>query len=183
MPYRSLLVLLLILSSCGYRAGYGGIAAGHRTVSVPYVKGDVSGIVTNALIKQFSRSGGLRYSQCDADLILNVKIIRVCEENIGFRYDRKKSGRRTKTIVPAETRIFTIADIEVIEAVNCCRILGPVRIRASVDFDHDYYDSRGGINVFSLGQFSDYDEAYDAAKNPLSEALAKKIVDYVNNTW
>ncbi len=44
-----------------------------------------------------------------------------------------------------------------------------------------YYSSRKGVNVFSLGQVTDIDEARDVAEYPLHRRLAQKIVDYINN--
>ena len=54
-------------------------------------------------------------------------------------------------------------------------------IKASMDFDHDYYSSRHGVNIFSLGQLTDYDTAEDTVRKPLNDRLAEKIADYVIN--
>lgn len=176
-------LLLLLLTSCGYQFGQGGLASRYHSISVPYVEGDRDGSLTAAIVRQLTESGDYEYKNCGGALSLDVKVIDVNDQNIGFRYDRKKSGKLQKSIIPTETRIQAVAEVTVYEAGSCCALLGPVRIQATVDFDHDYYNSRDGINIFSLGQLSDYDEAYDAVKVPLSEALAKKIVDYVNDSW
>lgn len=173
---------LLILTSCGYRTGQGGVVSSYKTISVPYVVGDLDGSLTSAIVRQLSRNGDLEY-QSDGALALQIEIIDFRDVNIGFRYDRDNHGHLTKTIIPTETRITEICEVKVMEACSGKVVLGPTRIAASVDFDHDYYSSRNGVNIFSLGQLSDYDTAHDAVYVPLNQALAQKIVDYVCGYW
>lgn len=173
----------LFLTGCGYQFGQGGIAEQYNSISVPIVQGDRDGVITASIIRKLTESGAYNYRNCDGALILYVKVVDVRDQNIGFRYDREKGGKLDNTIIPTETRLISVAEVWAVDRCSQCTVLGPVLIRACVDFDHDYYNSRDGINVFSLGQLSDYDEAYDAAQRPLSEALATKIVDYVNESW
>lgn len=178
-----LLALLFLLSSCGYQFGEGGIASQYKTLSVPLVLGDEDGDLTSALVEQVVRSGAYAYSRDEGALILKVELIDFRDENIGFRYDRKKDGKRRKAIIPTETRLAVTAEVTLIESCSGRPILGPARILANIDFDHDYYSSRGEINVFSLGQLGDYDSAYDAVYKPLNRVLAQKIVDFINDSW
>lgn len=185
---RVFLTLLLIsgagLSSCGYRMGLGeGLPTRYNSISIPYVQGDNDGSLTAAVIKEMAESGSFEYRNTGGRLTLQIKKIDLSEENIGFRYDRKKRGQLTKDIIPTETRITEIVEVTVIDSATCLNVLGPVRLAASVDFDHDYYFSRDRVNVFSLGQLSDLDEAYDAVEIPLQRKMAQKIVDYVNQSW
>lgn len=176
-------LLLILLSSCGYQFGEGGIASQYQTISVPFVKGDWNGDLTTTLIESIAQSGSYTYSRCNGALILHVELMEFTDENVGFRYDRKKSGRLRKSIIPVETRIETTAEVKLVEAGSGKIVLGPVLITACVDFDHDFYSSRNGINTFSLGQLSDYDAAYDAMYHPLNLALSRKIVDFVVDSW
>jgi hypothetical protein len=178
-----LTLLALCLVSCGYHLGFGGLSSQYPSISVPYVEGDKDGSLTAAIIRKISESGVYEYKNSNGTLSLSARVIEVSDENIGFRYDRNKKGKRTSTVIPTETRIKAVAEVTVFDSCNSCVLLGPVLIEAFVDFDHDYYNSRDGINIFSLGQLSDYDEAHDAVKAPLDEALANKIVDYVNGSW
>ena len=114
---------------------------------------------------------------------MKVELIDFDDENIGFRYDRKKDGRRRKAIIPTETRLIATAQVTLIQAYSGEALIGPVRLAASVDFDHDYCSDRGEINIFSLGQLNDYDTAYEAAFRPLNRVLAQKIVDLINDSW
>ena len=183
--YKNLhfILLLLLLSSCGYRFGHGGISETYYSFSVPYVEGDRHGRLTGAIIRELSTRGSLAYCQSGADLILRVTILNISEENIGFRYDRDKIGDVRNAVIPSESRISGFVEVTVVDTETCCEIMGPIRISASVDYDHDYVAGPEGVNIFSLGQLTDQDTARDAVKRPLHEALAEKIVDYVSNAW
>jgi len=160
-----------------------GLRSRYSSISVPYVKGDQEGLLTAAIVKEIVRSGAFEYQFSGGSLVLNIIEIDLDEDNIGFRYDRKKQGCLTKDIIPTETRITIFVEVWVTEAASCTTLLGPVRLSASVDYDHDYYSSRDGVNVFSLGQLSDLEAAYDAVQIPLNRAIAEKIVDYISQSW
>jgi hypothetical protein len=179
------LCLVVLLSSCGYQVGQGnsGLPSRYSTISVPYVKGDIDGTLTSAIIKEIVRSGAFAYQYSGGALILNVRQVEIDEDNIGFRYDRKKRGERTKDIIPVEARITILVEVWVTEAISCTTVLGPVLLSASVDYDHDYYSSRDGVNIFSLGQLTDLEEAYDAVQTPLNREIAEKIADYISQSW
>lgn len=178
------IAFIAMLSSCAYKMGQGGgLPCRYPTVSVPYVVGDKDGTLTAAIIKDLVRSGSFDYRYSGGSLILNIVVVDLSEENIGFRYDRKKRGKLTKDIIPTESRITIVVELSAIESASCCTVLGPVRLSASVDYDHDYYSSRDGVNIFSLGQLSDLDEAYNAVQAPLFRAIAQKISDYVSQSW
>ncbi|MFQ5729847.1 MAG: hypothetical protein ACE5GN_05765, partial [Waddliaceae bacterium] len=89
----------------------------------------------------------------------------------------------THSMIPTETRIKVLAEVTVRDSCSGEMVLGPAKIYASVDYDHDYYFSRDAVNVFSLGQLTDSDAAHDAVQSPLNRALAQKIVDYVIHSW
>lgn len=173
------LVASICTSCAGYHWGQGSIVSKYQTISVPYVEGDWDGSLTSAIIQQVSQSGILKYRKQGADLILQVKVIDYSDENIGFRYDRKKDGKLSSRIIPDETRIWVLVEVAIIDAGCGTTFLGPVQLYADVEFDHDYYDSRNGVNVFSLGQLTDIEAARDAAQRPLNRCLAQKIVDYI----
>jgi hypothetical protein len=181
--FLALAVTLLFLASCGYTLGHGELSEKYSTISVPYVKGDWNGEMTSNLVKKMSQSGAFSYRPEGGALLLNVEIKDYRDENIGFRYDRNKKGKLTHSIIPTETRIIAIAEVTLLDAGSCQPVIAPVLISASVEFDHDYYSCRHGINIFSLGQLTDYDAAYDDVYRPLNEALSQKIVDYISNFW
>lgn len=175
--------LLGFFSSCQYQFGRGELAGQYQTIAIPYVEGDQEGGVTAEVIKRMSETGALRYVSSHGELILKIKLIEFRDENIGFRYDRKKQGELKKTVIPTETRLNAVAEVIITEASSGKIIRGPTRIKTSIDFDHDFYSSYHEINVFSLGQLNDYDAAHDAVMYPLNRQLAEKIVDYVTQSW
>lgn len=184
MKTISKLIVLLFLSSCSYKAGVGGeLQTRYSSISVPYIDGDQSGLLTSLVIKEVVQTGAFDFRYCNASLTLLVTVIDIDEENIGFKYDRKKRGKLTKDIIPVEARMSIVVEVSVVDAASNCTVLGPVRLSACVDYDHDYYSSRDGVNIFSLGQLTDLEEAYDTAETPLFKAIAVKIADYITNSW
>jgi hypothetical protein len=181
--YFFLLIGCCGLVSCQYQFGRGELSQRYSTISIPYIEGDQEGDLTTEVIKKLSSSGVFRYVNTGGDLLLKIKLIELRDENIGFRYDRKRRGKRKHAIIPTETRFTALVEVLLIESGTGETIRGPTRITASTDFDHTYYYTRHEINVFSLGQLSDIDEARDAAQQPLNRYLAERIVDYIMNSW
>jgi hypothetical protein len=177
------MITCLLLCGCGYQLGQGEGLIRNSTLTIPYAIGDLDGSLTTAVVKEAVRSGFFEYRHDGGSLILHVVKIDIEEDNIGFRYDRKKHGSLTKDVIPTEARISMLVEVWVTQAISGCTILGPVRLSASVDYDHDYYSSRDGVNIFSLGQLSDFEAAYDAAQVPLNRAIAEKIIDYISHSW
>ncbi len=183
---KGLLLVVVVgyfLFGCQYQFGRGELSQRYATISVPYAEGDQKGELTTDVIKKLSTSGAFRYVSCGGDLILKIKLVEFREENIDFRYDRKKTGRLKKSIIPTETRVTAISEVLLIESGTGQIVRGPTQITASTDFDHTYYTTRDKMNIFSLGQLNDIDAARDAVMHPLNRYLAEQIVDYVINSW
>lgn len=163
--------------------GTGEAVSPSKTMQVPMVKGDIDGSLTQLVVKELAQRG-CRIDQAKAcNLVLHVDLIEIRDEEIGFRYDRNKKGEMTHSIIPVETRVFAKAEVYLEDGCKGCTVLGPVRIEAWHDYDNDYYYSQNGVNVFSLGELSDYETAKEAAKIPLYRALSRKIADYVLVSW
>lgn len=161
-----------------------GALAEYRTISIPYIEGDLDGDLNACLVRQLSRTGAFDYVNDEGgSLTLRVKVIDFSDDNIGFRYDRKKDGHLKKTIIPTETRLGILVEVSVIENCSGTILRGPVRFASSFDFDHEYDTSRNRVNIFSLGQLGDIDAASDVAQHPLNQKMAKKIVDYLCDSW
>ncbi len=161
---------------CGYRFAS---LQDCPTISLPYVGGDERGLFTAALIREIECSGAFQYVNAGGELELIVKMFDFREENIGFRYDVNKHGQLTNSLVPAEMRFSTLAEVTVFDTQNGCILLGPIKVASHVDFDHDYFKVRDGQNVFSLGQLTGTEEAKEAASPLLYRKMAEKIVTYL----
>jgi hypothetical protein len=172
-----------VLTGCGYRIEENFSADDSPVyVNIPYIDGDVDGKLTSALIKELSSSGKYLYSP-SGELQLIVTIDDYYDENIGFRYDRSRKGKLKHYIIPTETRSYMLVEVELKSAFCEEAARAPVKILASMDYDHDYYIIRHGVNIFSLGQLTDVDTAEEAALVPLEKKMAEKIVDYVVYGW
>jgi hypothetical protein len=169
--------------SCGYKFGHGSMSEQYHTISVPYVKGDHSGIFTAELIKQISHSGAFKYRNSNAELTMKAVIHDYHDENIGFQFDKDADGNRISKLVPTERRVKVLVEVSLIEALTGNIVLGPKFFTAEADYDFDPDITRDNIAGFSLGQLNSTDEAKEVALNPLNQSLSKKIVDYITNTW
>ncbi len=182
MVGRALLLIYLmaglVLTSCGYHLGSGGSLPPIR-VCIPFIEGDKDGLFTEELVRQISSRTSLVYDDQNPQARLVVKIIELRDENVGFRYDRKRSGELRHNIIPVETRLAVCAEVTLFSLCDGSIIFGPAVVGASIDFDHEYYPNRNAVNVFSLGQLTDIDAARDAAIYPLSRELARRIADYL----
>lgn len=177
---------MLGLIGCGYHLGSGDFLRCYKTISIPYMECDQDGIFTTALVHHLTSTTPLRYMTCGGELCLKTRLICPKEENIGFRYDIEKCGkltRRAPWLIPTEARLWVSAEIELIDRTSEESLIGPLIVSVYIEFDHEYYLSRHGVNVFSLGQVTDIREANDAAQLPLARALAKKIVDTISYAW
>lgn len=177
-----LLLTLTFLTSCSYRLGQGSITDQYQTISVPYVCGDLDGTLTAELIKQLEITGGLHYVNCQGDIQLLVNLVDLRDQNIGFRYYREHGDKITRCLVPTETRVTAVVEVKVVDLCTGQCVLGPVILKENVVFDYEYLNG-DGVNIFSLGQLNDDDAARITAKTPLNKALARKIVEYVNESW
>jgi len=155
----------------------------YRTISIPYIEGDLHGELTAAVVREIAAASPFQYRSEGGDLQLIVKIIDIDDTNIGFRYDCKHNHKHSKSIIPSETRLSIVVEITLINAATDIAVFSPVRLMASIDLDHDYnYSLRSrGIVHFSLGQLTDADDSFEAAHTPLYLAIAQKITDYINS--
>ena len=185
--FRALRFIFLFLApvfliACGYRFDCENCLGCAKTLSLAPIKGDWDGDLTAALTAEIARSGCFEYRRTGGAVTLQVSLTDFDDENIGFRYERNKRGHIRKAIIPTETRITAIAEVSLVEEGSGQVLFGPVEVKAQVDFDHDYYASRKNakVNVFSLGQLTDYDDAYEDALRPLNRVLAQKIADLIS---
>ncbi|CRX37828.1 hypothetical protein [Estrella lausannensis] len=179
----SFTLIAFLSNSCGYQMGTGETVSPYKTLQIPLVKGDIDGSLTQEVVKELAQRGCAISQTSSCGLILHINLLEIRDEDIGFRYDRNKKGELTHSIVPVETRVFAKAEVSLEDGRQGCTLLGPVRIEAWHDYDNDYYYSQNGVNVFSLGELSDYETSKEAAKRPLYRALSRKIADYVLVSW
>lgn len=186
MLRRSSLLFLLFFASCGYH-----IESGEKiAISVPYVQGDIEGMLTNEIVRNLSTTTQFQYTQGDGNWLLQAKILSFGDDRIGYRYDRDDvSGKRRTNVVGVENRLSLCVELSIVSCATGKCILGPKIVKA--DTEYDYYDPNSLKDVsftnnlgirqtsvgFSLGQLDSVEGAHNDAYLPLFQNLAKKIVE------
>ncbi len=188
---RYSLVFLFLLSSCGYRFEGPGLSEEVTTLSIPYVSGDVDGIITDALVRAFAGSGAYRYLTTGGALELRIHVTGGGNERIGWKYQRSTTGELQHELIATEARRSMSADITLVEGSTGEIVYGPTTVHAYVDYDYYEPDSIQDLSFintfgvrqtsvnFSRGQLDSSEGAYDSSLTPLSRQLAKKIVDRI----
>jgi hypothetical protein len=183
------LSLLLLLAACNYHLLNEDIADGGELIEVPYVRGDIGGLLTDHLVREVARSGLFTYAHGSGKLSLQVEILSDESMEIGYQYDRKDAtGCRDKNILPSETRRIIVAKVTLIDTLSGQPLIAPYEIQAYSEYD---YANPSSINElafidscctcrsslkFSLGQFDSIDSAEDNALSPLFRRLAHEIM-------
>jgi len=180
-----------LLSSCGYHFTGPSSTEETTSISIPYVKDDIEGQLTDELIRAFASSGNFSYRSEGGQLELRVVINRRRTTPIGWRYQREVDGLIVDELIPVEGRLQLAVDVELLDSVTEETLFGPVTITALADYDYyetdviqdlSFIDSAGVRQTsikFSLGQLDSSEGAFDAAYPYLSGRLAKKIVDRI----
>lgn len=196
--YRVLVLVIfsifisIFLVSCGYRPGLGPMQGRQHRIAVPYVCGDRDGMFTSEIVRQIAISGCYCYSDSCADVVLKVKLLDREDVSIGFRYETDQYGNVGQRLVASEDRAELIAEIELLRSGSCQPILGPVCLKACMNYDfapETSADTFGPpsdlqtITRFSLGQLDYREAAADAVRMPLYRQLAKQVVDYISESW
>jgi len=184
-----ILLNLFFLTSCGYHTE----DSNSRTISIPYVKGDQEGLLTDALVKAVSLSNQFTYAK-GAELTLEAEIVYDRTEHIGWKYDRKPtSGERINRLVPSEDRREVTIRFSLISERSGKVIYGPTEVTADSAFDFVDSDSsldtsfitpsgrRSSALFFSLGQLDSAEGAKHAALTPLYRKLAHKTIEGIEN--
>jgi len=175
-----IVILLSFLSSCGYHFTQGEQALGSRSVYVPYVEGDESGFLTNALIYALSKQVRVCHDNGTPDVVVKVCLKPSLDTNIGFRY---ATGDERKVVTSDEARITLIAEVKVIDCSTGALLKGCQTVIASIDYDFESDFSIFGEDTFSLGQLKMYSQARQTSQQSLFKLLAEKIVDSLLYCW
>lgn len=186
---------LCCLTACGYHFSDKNADI---ALSVPFVKGDRSGVLTTALIEELSRSHRVTYGGVDAPYVLKVEIIAQSKEEVGYQYQtqgvegiipQKQSEKRLSPVESTQTLKVRVTAL----SKNSKEILfGPFEMEESLEYD--YADNKsfsdlafvtpGGKTVtyldLSLGQLDAEEDATGIARIRLYQELAKKIVKAAN---
>jgi len=191
---RSLLILLLLLTSCGYRFEGGEKIA----ISIPYVQGEFEGELTDALAAALSNTSQFRYTRGPGDWTLKAKLLGTENDNIGYRYDQKPlKGTEQPNVIAVENRKIISVEVSVVNSTTGTLVWGPHILKA--DTTYDYVDPNALSDVaaffrkdaegdvipdsvistmdFSLGQLDSVGAAGEDAIYPIYKEIARKVVE------
>lgn len=183
-------LILICFSSCGYRFSEGAALKPYSTISVPYVKGDLDGRLTSAIIKRLSTSSKWIYTKGPSDFILEVEIVKNNNYYIGYQYDRVDSpgAPLINRLVPNEGRRDVLLKVILFDSHRKKILHGPYEVASSADYDFVNFDtykdlafvnSQGqaqSVLTFSLGQLDASEDAKDAVLSAAYESLAEKMI-------
>lgn len=188
------LLILFLLTSCGYRFEEKS-HANRPTISIAYVSGDQTGLLTHFLVKELSSSGYFQYANNDAELKLSVKILDKSNSVIGYRHDRFNDGSFRKTVMPTEGREKVVVEVSILSSASNNVVLGPYQITTDSDYDFvekdtlddlsfvDPLGNRIKVLPFSIGQLEAIESAQTAALTPLYRQVAQKVIDLISAEW
>ena len=184
----------LLMVGCGYHISNDNLISSIPTISVPYIKGDKDGMLTEAVIKEISSSDCLSYTSGTGALILEGVITGEDTENLGYQYDRHpKSGKRFNRLVPNEQRKEIKVRISLIDSQSQKIAYGPFEIVAGNDYDFVNSDSltdtsfvnidqqRESVLFYSLGQLDSNQGASSNSFVPIYKKMAVKIIEGISN--
>lgn len=190
------LLLLLSLSSCGYRWQPEYPLEQRPSLSVSFVPGDKDGSFIHEIASALSISGLVDVCHRGGEYRLEVSIVGADAETIGYRFNPQKvSGEVSTNLVATEGRRSMTIEATLYEGTSDRIAYGPYRITEKADYDfldgdslEDLtFQSRAGVLTtvlpFSLGQLEPREAAVDAATRPLYARLARKIVDALSAEW
>jgi hypothetical protein len=175
---------LISLTSCeGYNSGAGSLSQYYSSVTVPYVKGDGQGKLTNAVIEELMSSGSFKYERDGGDLTVDLEIVNYAVDTIGFRRERGVGGALKERLIPSENRLQVTVLLRLTESASGRTILGPIRLQSDVDYEYLFEEIGSPIINDSLGQLDFADNARHIAMMPAEQAIAYKVIQYIENVW
>ncbi|MBP9841477.1 MAG: LptE family protein [Simkaniaceae bacterium] len=168
-----------LLIGCGYHLDNG---KGH-TLSVPYVKGDIDGALTDELIRQVAILGKYTLVGGEGEYRLEVKIIHDEQNVIGYEYDHQENQLYNRLVSNEERRLIEV-EVTLIDQSSGKIVLGPEKVRMGVEYDFVDPESLPDVVVspssestlsFSLGQLDSIEGARAGSLASLHRKLAQKI--------
>lgn len=193
LPRNFFVFFLILCQGCGYRWEPTPFLDKTVSISVPFIRGDSDGSLTQALVYALVSSGLAQVTHRNPDYVLKVNITGLDHRVIGYRRDsQKNNGKIQKNLVPSEGRKIIRVDAVLYKGESSVNILsGPFSIEMDVDYDHLDGDSiqelvfidpsgvQQTVLPFSLGQLEPKESAQEAAGRLLYRRVAAKIVETV----
>jgi len=170
--------------ACGYKSDLPPEEM--RMLAIPFIRGDRSGHLTQALTQQALYAG----FELDrrADLVLDIDVPPFDSIDVGRIFQRCQDGCLTEIAVPNEGRMSGGATIR-LRTRSGQTILGPLHV--IVEQHYDFHSDLSQINTFrqhgeqfsllryGRGQLDYYAAAQDGCAQLLEERLAQRIIEAI----
>ncbi|MCF7806627.1 MAG: hypothetical protein K9M13_03155, partial [Simkaniaceae bacterium] len=180
----------LFFSGCGYQFVK---SQDITSITVPFIRGDVKGILTEALIHEVNQSPLLTFQNRDARALLAVQILDQDHREIGYQYQTNdQTDALTNHLSPTESRQMIRVRVTLIDQSSGKKLIDPFEVEESIHYNyvdslsyHDlaYSDAMGRQQTVlntSLGQLDAEQDAQSISKMPLYQKLASKIITSIN---
>lgn len=175
----------LLLTGCG---GYHLITPQSiYKVCVPFIEGDKTGAITQAVTTELVHTGLFRLCGEGAPYQLTVKIVEDRFDDISYQYDVEASNQASvNRLVPNQSRRTVKAFVSLENRRRGCCVIDAFEVSSSVQIDYVNSESLGdlafnldGVSTsvldFSLGQLDSVEGARANSVIPLARDLAHKI--------
>ncbi|MBI5273984.1 MAG: hypothetical protein HY860_02890 [Chlamydiales bacterium] len=191
--YRTLLIVFLLLTACGYRLQQ---SQPSMAISSPYIKGDKDGTLTTSIVNALLQKGMFSYKNTDASYELIGEIKNNSTSHIGYIYRMEDNDTQVQhRLVPNEGRRKIEVEIKLVNTSSGEIVYGPTLFTTEVDYDFVDSDSFNDLAFFnssgqeittlsySLGQLDSEEGAQLASFSPAYEQIAKQIADGISKSY
>lgn len=170
--------ILLTFTACGYQVGDNGLLSSYKTVSVPYIQGDVTGALTTAVIDEISSLGSTAYVLSSADLELKMEVKESRSENTGYQFPKDVS--EDNRLVASQKREEMLLSIELVDTRTGEALFPTHYLTAGTEYSFlPIGRAEENILQFSLGQLDSQEGAMDFSSLNLNQQMAQKVVEYL----
>ena len=157
-------------------------------VAVPFVEGDRTGLMTQAITTALVQSGYFAILGDDAPYLVKVRIIEDRFDDISYQYDVQENNQASvKRLIPNQSRRSVRAYVSLENRYNPACLIDEFEVSSWAEVDYVNSESLGDLSfdingdptsvlTFSLGQLDSVEGAKANSLIPLSRDLANKIV-------
>lgn len=179
---KAILFSLFLLTACGYHLLPQGPE--RQRLFVPYVKGDIDGEFTAAIVREIASLGIWRVGGVASPHRLEVEILNLRAKSIDFRGKEGVDEREENApLSSVAKRALLKLRVQLVQSCSGRILAGPEIMEAALEYDYEPA-TRGGDVERYLGQLLSKEEAGEFASSSLkSEVAACKIARWISHSF
>lgn len=187
---KVLLLLMMLLSGCGYSVQGSSSQQNRALVSIPLIKEDEDGLLRNCLARAISQTGKYKYTSGESTADIVIKFENEYVDTIGYEWDvNAATGVELNRLYPDEGRKSIVLLVSLCDSKTKDLLIEPFKVSAMASYDFvnpvalkdiEFTDKQGERQTtlqFSLGQLDSEEGARSASNLTLYQDLAKKIAE------